>query len=116
MFQLYPIFEHSDVQEAYRKLNAFLAELAALDIHVPLDCVRANTKFYPDYQQTATTIEVAVEFDDPSVCRGMAQRLQEAHQRALSDGDVPAPAAEEKPVTVAAASDFDPFLDPDDMP
>lgn len=114
MFQVYPIFEQDNVEEAYRKLNAFLAELDALDVHVPLENVRANTKFYPDYRQTATMLEVAVEMSGIAAYQ-LAPKIMEAHRLVLSSTvQVPAPNAEEKPVTVPADDDFDPFLDSDE--
>jgi hypothetical protein len=82
MLQVY-CFHESDVQEAYRKLNIFLAELAAVGVEVPLDHVQCNTKTYPDYGTTATTINVALVIETQSAYEVMPQVL-EAHRRALN--------------------------------
>jgi hypothetical protein len=91
MLQVYCFHEYGDVQEAYRKLNAFLADLAGLDIDVPLDQIRTNTKTYPDYGQTATTIEIAVSMEALAAYE-VAGQITEMHQRVLNSRvEVPTP-------------------------
>lgn len=109
MLQVY-CFHEDDVQEAYRKLNVFLAELAVVGVEVPLEHVQANTKTYPDYGTTATTINVALEIPTQSAYEVMPQVL-EAQRRAMES-------REQGPVAVAseapAGDDFDSFLDTDE--
>ena len=123
MLQVYCFYGMNEVQEVYRKLNAFLADLAGMDIDVPLDHIRANPKTYPDYGATATTIEVAIEMGTLAAYE-IAGTITELHQRVLAS-KVEAPAAvyplEYAPTgeglpAALPGSDFDPFLDPDDLP
>lgn len=78
MIQVYP-FHSTDVQDIYAKLNAFLAELHQIDLPVPLDHIRTNTKYYPDYGHTATTIEVCVDLSDCYLPHEMAKSLRDTH-------------------------------------
>lgn len=82
MLQIYPFYSN-DVTFAYEQLNAFLAELAIIEISVPFEQIRAVTKTYPDYGTTATTIEVAVDFSGSPAPYEMAAQVYEIHQAAI---------------------------------
>jgi hypothetical protein len=123
MLQIY-CFHEADVQEAYRKLNVFLAELAAVGVEVPIDHVQSNTKTYPDYGTTATTINVALVIETQSAYEVMPQVL-EAQRRAMeSRVEVSASEEDEKQAQLLEERviaiehrldpDFDPFLASDE--
>lgn len=118
MLQVYPFYQYGDnVGEAYFQLNTFLSELACINVQIPMDQIRANTKTYPDYGTTATTIEVFVDLSDALAPHALASQIEELHAKVVhGHAETPAPVAEEKPVEVSAAGDFDPFLDGDDLP
>ena len=112
MLQVYP-FHGTDVQEVYAKLNSFLQELAIIDILVAQDAIRANTKYYPDWDRTATTIEVCVDYSTSPAPHEVADQVRELHHAVSSSQQLPAE-QDETPVAVPAGDPFDPFLDSDE--
>lgn len=83
MLQVYP-FHGTDVQAVYGNLNRFLAELAIIEVSVPLDSIRANTKYYPDWDRTATTIEVCVDLSGSPAPHEMAEQIRDLHRAAVN--------------------------------
>lgn len=110
MLQAFPFFG-TDLQEVYDRLNEFLHGLADADVLVEVDDIRANTKYYPEYDRTATTIEVFLDFSGSSDPADTASQVRELHRRVV---------AEESPKESQLATssenpapppdDFDPFL------
>lgn len=82
MLQIYP-FYGDDVQDIYRKLNCFLQELAIIGVIVDPEHVRSNTKYYPDWDRTATTIEVCV-FSDSLSPQNPASQIRDLHQTVVN--------------------------------
>jgi len=115
MIQIYP-FHGTEVQDVYDKLNCFLNELAVIGVLVDLEHVRSNTKYYPDWDRTATTIEVCV-YSDSLAPDDLAGQVRDLHRAIVDDKPepTPAPEAEAKPVTVPAGDDYDPFLDESEL-
>lgn len=119
MIQVYP-FHGTDLQEVYGKLNSFLNEVAIIGVMVAPEDIRANTKYYPDWDRTATTIEVFIRTDALSPdANANNSEFRDLH-RAIVEGkpeQAPEPEPSEQAEKPARTSDdFDPFIDSDDMP
>src|SRR5690242_5593860 len=97
MLQMYP-FHGTDVQEVYGKLNSFLQELAIIGVIVEMDHVRSNTKYYPDWDRTATTIEVCI-FSDSLAPGDASGQIRDLHRAVANSQPEPvsAPVSEELP-------------------
>lgn len=115
MYQVYA-FHGTEMQVVYDNLNNFLSELHIIDVQVAPENIRSNTKYYPDWDRTATTIEVCIDFSASPAPHEIADQVRELHHVIVYGKPEPAPAQEEKPVTVPASDDFDPFIDSDNLP
>jgi hypothetical protein len=115
MLQIFPFYSYGaedNVQGAYEKANKFLAELSIIDVLVAPENIRTNTKTYPDFGTTATTVEVVVDMAESLAPHELADQIREMYH-AVVDGEVE---VEKKSEAAPAADAFDPFLDSDDMP
>lgn len=119
MLQVYA-FHGTDFEEVYSKLNRFLGELAIIDVQIEQDDIRSNTKYYPDWDRTATTIEVCLDFTGSPAPHEIASQVGELHHavlvgksESLGSNQETQTEGETKPV---ASDNFDPFLDSDDLP
>lgn len=112
MLQIYP-FRGNDIQVVYKKLNSFLERISDMDINVPLEQIRAVTKYYPDYETTQTIIEVGIYLGGPAPHEA-AKQVRDLHKVILEEK--PEATTTQASYTSITSDDFDPFIDSDDLP
>lgn len=87
MLQVYYFYGYDNMQAAYDQLNRFLVDVSEIGVYVPNENVVVNTKTYPDHGTTATTITVALYFNQPE----LIGKVRDIHRTVVDGTQEPAP-------------------------